>query len=42
VINHPDRYRFDPQICRKFVEERYSWVKMAEAFEREVMGLIEA
>jgi glycosyltransferase involved in cell wall biosynthesis len=42
VINHPDRYRFDPQICRKFVEERYSWVKMAEAFEREIRGLIEA
>jgi len=42
VINYPDRYRFDPQICRKFVEERYSWVKMAEAFEREVRGLLEA
>lgn len=40
VINRPEKYRFDPQICRKFVEERYSWEKMADAFEREVMRLI--
>jgi glycosyltransferase involved in cell wall biosynthesis len=40
VINRPEKYRFDPQVCRKFVEERYSWEKMADAFEREVMRLI--
>jgi glycosyltransferase involved in cell wall biosynthesis len=40
VINRPEKYRFDAQVCRKFVEERYSWEKMANAFEREVMRLI--
>jgi glycosyltransferase involved in cell wall biosynthesis len=40
VINRPEKYRFDPQACRKFVEERFSWEKMADAFEREVMRLI--
>ena len=40
VIIRPEIYRFDPQACRKFVEERYSWEKMADAFEREVMSLI--
>ena len=40
VINRPEKYRFDPQACRKFVEERFSWEKMADAFEREVMTLI--
>ena len=40
VISRPEKYRFDPQVCRKFVEERYSWEKMADAFEREVTKLI--
>jgi glycosyltransferase involved in cell wall biosynthesis len=40
VIQRPDAYRFDPQACRKFVEERFSWEKMADAFEREVMILV--
>jgi glycosyltransferase involved in cell wall biosynthesis len=40
VINRPEKYRFDPHTCRKFVEERYSWEKMADAFEREVITLI--
>jgi glycosyltransferase involved in cell wall biosynthesis len=40
LINRPEKYRFDPQTCRKFVEERYSWEKMADAFEREVMSLM--
>ncbi|MCU0595568.1 MAG: glycosyltransferase family 4 protein [Desulfobacterota bacterium] len=40
VINQPAKYRFDPQACRKFVEERYSWEKMADGFEREVTKLI--
>jgi len=40
VITRPEKYRFDPQVCRRFVEERYSWEKMADAFEREVMRLI--
>jgi glycosyltransferase involved in cell wall biosynthesis len=39
VINRPEQYRFDPRVCRKFVEERYSWEKMAEAFENEVLRL---
>jgi len=40
VINHPEKYQFDPQVCRKFVEERYSWEKMADAFEKEVLKVI--
>jgi glycosyltransferase involved in cell wall biosynthesis len=40
VINRPEKYRFDPHVCRNFVEERFSWEKMADAFEREVMRLI--
>jgi glycosyltransferase involved in cell wall biosynthesis len=40
VITRPEKYRFDPQICRKFVEERYSWEKMADAFDGEVTKLI--
>jgi len=40
VINRPEKYRFDPQVCRRFVEERYSWEKMADAFENEVIRLI--
>ena len=40
MINRPEHYRFDPQVCRKFVEERYSWEKMAEAFEEEVKNLV--
>jgi len=40
VINRPENYRFDPQVCRRFVEERYSWDKMADAFENEVIRLI--
>jgi len=40
VINRPEQYRFDPQVCRKFVEERYSWEKLAEAFEEEVKDLL--
>ena len=40
VINRPEKYRFDPHVCRKFVGERYSWEKMADAFEREVTKLI--
>jgi len=40
VINRPEQYRFDPQVCRRFVEERYSWEKMADAFENEVIRLI--
>ena len=40
VINRTEKYRFDPQVCRRFVEERYSWEKMADAFENEVIRLI--
>lgn len=40
VISLPEQYRFDPQFCRKFVEERYSWEKLAEAFEEEVKDLL--
>lgn len=41
VVQCPEKYRFDPESCRKFVEERYSWRKMAVAFEEEMIKLVE-
>ena len=40
VLNRPEQYRYDPQVCRKFVEERYSWEKLAEVFEEEVKKVL--
>jgi glycosyltransferase involved in cell wall biosynthesis len=40
VINRPEEYQFDPHVCRRFIEERYSWEKMADAFENGVMSLL--
>ena len=41
VVQHPEKYRFDPESCRRFVEERYSWKKMAAAFEEEMIKLVD-
>jgi glycosyltransferase involved in cell wall biosynthesis len=41
VIERPDSFRFDPQDCRAFVEESFSWKKMADAFEQEAKRCIE-
>ncbi len=40
VIQNPEKYRFDPENCRRYVEERFSWKKMADAFEKEAQRLI--
>jgi glycosyltransferase involved in cell wall biosynthesis len=40
VIADPDRYRYEPETCRRFVEEGFSWRKAAEEFEKEAMGLV--
>ena len=36
VLENPERFKFDPEICRKFVEENFSWERMADLFEQEV------
>ena len=41
VVQHPEKYRFDAESCRRFVEERYSWMKMAAAFEEQIIRLVE-
>ncbi|MFX0200595.1 MAG: glycosyltransferase family 4 protein [Candidatus Hodarchaeota archaeon] len=41
VIERPDKFRFDPQDCRTFVEERFSWKKAADAFEQETERFVE-
>jgi glycosyltransferase involved in cell wall biosynthesis len=40
IIARPDLYYFDPKACRKFVEENYSWKKVADDFEEVAIGLI--
>ena len=40
VIERPDRFRFSPQACRAFVEENFSWKKVADTFEQEVTRLM--
>jgi len=41
VVQHPEKYRFDAESCRRFIEERYSWKKMAAAFEEQMIRLVE-
>jgi glycosyltransferase involved in cell wall biosynthesis len=40
IIETPAQYEFDPRDCRHFVEQNYSWKKMAEAFEKVALELI--
>lgn len=40
IIEKPKQYEFDPKDCRHFVEQNYSWKKMADAFEQEALNLI--
>ncbi|MBW1696646.1 MAG: glycosyltransferase family 4 protein [Deltaproteobacteria bacterium] len=35
VVKMPDQFSFDPKRCRRFVEDNYSWEKMAQGFEYE-------
>jgi glycosyltransferase involved in cell wall biosynthesis len=34
IIERPAEYHFEPSFCRKFVEERYAWEKVADDFEK--------
>jgi glycosyltransferase involved in cell wall biosynthesis len=40
TILKPEEYDFDPKACRKFVEDNFTWQKMAEHFEREAIALV--
>ncbi|RPI77213.1 MAG: glycosyltransferase family 1 protein [Desulfobacteraceae bacterium] len=40
VISQPEKYRLDPQTCRTYVQNRYSRVHMADAFERLVWQVL--
>jgi len=40
VIEQPEEYHFDPKDCRKFVEDNYSWTRMADSFEKEAIELL--
>jgi len=40
IIERPDLYFFDPKACRKFVEENYSWKKVADDFEEVAIRLM--
>jgi len=40
VIENPDRYKYEPEACRSFVEKNFSWRKVADAFEKEAIKLI--
>jgi glycosyltransferase involved in cell wall biosynthesis len=40
VIEKPHGYHFDPEDCRHFVEKHFSWEKMANSFEEQVLGLM--
>jgi len=41
VIERPDQFRFDPKACRRFVEEGFSWKKIATDFEEEMIRVNE-
>jgi glycosyltransferase involved in cell wall biosynthesis len=41
TIEKPDKFTFDPEACRKFVETNFSWKKMADAFEEEMLKLVQ-
>lgn len=40
VITEPDRYSYDPKTCRKYIEQNFSWKKMADLFENEIIKLM--
>ncbi|MEJ2725010.1 MAG: glycosyltransferase family 4 protein, partial [Deltaproteobacteria bacterium] len=41
TVEHPEAFHFSPLECRKFVEENFSWEKMADAFEEEMLKLVQ-
>ncbi|MFC1495120.1 glycosyltransferase family 4 protein [Thermodesulfobacteriota bacterium] len=40
IVNNPDEYLFESQTCRKFVEDNYSWEKVADEFEKAALDLV--
>ena len=40
VIEHPERYQYNPQACRNFVTNNFSWEKVGDRFEEEALKLI--
>lgn len=40
IIQNPNNFRFDSTECRKYVEENFSWEKMADLFEGEAHPFI--
>jgi glycosyltransferase involved in cell wall biosynthesis len=41
AVEHPEAFHFRPSECRQFVEENFSWEKMADAFEEEMLKLLQ-
>jgi glycosyltransferase involved in cell wall biosynthesis len=41
AVEHPEAFHFSPSECRKFVEDNFSWEKMADAFEEEMLKLVQ-
>ena len=41
VIVRPDKFQFDPHVCRAFVEENFSWEKVADTFEKEIINSVQ-
>ena len=33
----PDDYNFNPEECRRYVENNYSWKKVGDVFEKEMV-----
>jgi glycosyltransferase involved in cell wall biosynthesis len=40
IIENPDGYQYEPEACRKFVVDNYSWKKMADDFEKIALELV--
>ena len=41
TVEQPEAFHFSPLECRKFVEDNFSWEKMADAFEEEMLKLVQ-
>jgi glycosyltransferase involved in cell wall biosynthesis len=40
IVRRRENYAFAPEVCRRFVTERYSWDKMAASFDQLVGSLV--
>ena len=41
TVEHPEAFHFSAAECRKFVEANFSWKRMADAFEDEMLKIVE-